>query len=454
MNDQFFIDPRFSLAMQIVTYGSLLASFVLLSSRLRSPLFFSGLFLATADPRFGLDLGGVNPSILCLYLWAAVWLTYLGLANHRRRIELFRFVAANRLGLVLVMALALLAMSLAGDFRIAAKSFVLIFLPYFALLPFGAALANEGGGTREVKLSFLRGLQVGYAIYLVLTRIFAPGDVTGALGDISVSATIVAIMCSYGLLITVHLMRWDQSPGLRIVNLAVLALFAVSAVQTLSRGPLAAILVALPIQLLAMYGHRLRRSTGAAFAVVLAFVGAVALVASNADYVLEKRNIEADSDVVSSVSEQFLSSRYKYILEVVDFDSIPLSSLMTGHGLGASEDIARSLGVYRIESFWLEAAYDIGIAGAFALFVVLARNAWAMARREPPGGGFGVLYASLFLFTFFLTPSSFGWFLQGNTGFVYVSILMLACTRAPRTQPRVAPAEAGREWTAPKGGSA
>lgn len=454
MNDQFFIDPRFSLAMQLVAYGSLVASIATLSSRSRTPLFFGGLFLATADPRFGLELGGLNPSILGLYVWAAVWMTYLFTANHRRGLDAGPFVTVNRLGSVFFVSLLLLAMSLAGDFGIAAKSFVLIFLPYFALLPFGVAMANEGNGTLEVRLSFLRGVQLGYAFYVVLTRIFAAGEVTGALGDISVSATIVAIMCSYGILITIHLLRWDKAPELRIVNLVALLLFAISAVQTLSRGPLAAILIALPIQLLTMYGDRIRRSPGAAFGSALALVGAVALVATNADYVLEKRNVQADSDVLSSVSEQFLSSRYKYILEVVDFDSIPVSSLMTGHGLGASEDIARSLGVYRIESFWLEAAYDIGIAGAIALFIALARNAWAMARREPPdAGGFGVLYASLFLFTLFLTPSSFGWFLQGNTGFVYVSILMLACRRVSRAMPATVPLDAHHDWPAPTGGS-
>jgi hypothetical protein len=450
MNDQFFIDPYFSAAMQLVAYGSLGASILLLLARSRWALFFGGTFLATADPRFATDVGGMNPLILGLYAWAFVWALYLASANARRRIDTTGFLAANRLGLVLLTALGLLAASIAGNAGIAAKSFVLIFLPYFALVPFGIALAHEGGSSVQVKLDFLRGLQVGYAIFIALARIFAPGEVTGALGDISVSATIVAIMCSYGILITIHLMRWSTTSGQKFLNLALLALFAVSAVQTLSRGPLVAILIAAPLQFLMLHWRRFRRSPGAALRALAVLGFLAALVIYNADYVLQKRNVEVGSDLVSAASEQFLSSRYNYILGVVDFDAIPLSSLMSGQGLGASEEIARSLGIYRIETFWLEAAYDVGIVGTVFLFVALARNAWSLARREAPGSGsFGILYASLFLFTLFLSPSSFGWFLQGHTGFVYVAILMLACGRAaPRPFPAAAQPLIPREGTA------
>ncbi len=451
MIDQFFIDARFSLAMQIMAYGSLLVSIALLLRRSRKSFFFSGLFLATVDPRFGLDLGVVNPSILGLYLWAILGLTYFGFANHRRKIQLLPFVVANRLGFVLVVMLVLLLVSLLYNFGITAKSFALIFFPYFALLPFGAALAYGDSGAREAKFSFLRGLQVGYVIYVLLTRIFAPGEVTGALGDISVNATIVGIMCSYGLLITLFLMRWGANHKLRIVDLAFLAFFAISALQTLSRGPLIAIAAALPILLLTFNGVRLRRGRGTALLAALCIAGIVALIVGSVNEVLERRNIQLGLDW----REQLISSRYAYILQVVDFDSIPLSSLMIGHGLGASEQIARSLGVYRIEVFWFEAAYDIGIPLTLALFIALARNAWAMATNKSLDiGGFGSLYLSLFFFTLFLSPSSFGWFLQGNVGFVYVTILMMACTHTNKTRSHETPAIARSVWSGPNKGAA
>lgn len=433
------------MAMQIVAYGSLFVSVALLFFRSRWSFFFSGVFLSTADPRFVMDLGVVNVSILGLYIWALIWLVYFTIVRPSRTNKILPFALTNRLALILVVALVLLAISLFGNFETGVKSFILIFLPYFVLLPFGAALADADSRAYGAKLSFLRGLQAGYLVYIVLTQIFAPGEITGALGDISVNATIVGVMCSYGLLITVFLIRWDANHKLRSMDLVALAIFAVSALQTLSRGPLFAIAAALPFQLLNLNRHRLRRSRDNAFIVLLSIAGTVALVVANANDVLEKRNIQVGFDL----REQFLSSRYNYIQQVVDFSSMSLADLMIGHGLGASEQIARSLGAYRIESFWLEAAYDIGIPFSLLLLVALARNAWALARREPiDEGGFGSLYLSLFLFTLFLSPSSFGWFLQGNAGFVYVAILMLACTHSTTTQSQMTPAVAHGEWRA------
>lgn len=435
MEVQFFIDPKYLYIMQIIIYLCYILSLVCILTK-KWNLFFSGMFLAVVDPRFMNTLIGYNISLILLYSWALI-IAFMFRPVKTSGQTLVSFISVNKLTVLYFAIIYIFLISIIQIPNSAIKTFILIYAPYLIMLPLALTLQKSSPKTMKAKYTFMRGLQIGYLVFISLTHIYAPGNVTGALGDISVSATIVAIYCSYAIFITIIFILTNRKIINQLFDIALMVFFSVSLLMTYSRGPFVALMLSSVVMLYVIstkYVTITRKVKLVGLSVVIALI---VLMIFRMNVLFEHRNISIGSNIITSGLDQFQASRYRLILEVVDFKQLSYYDLVIGKGIGASEQISRTYGHYRIESFWFEAAYDIGIAGMILLVTGLLLNIISILKNKYfHHNTYSLLYVFMFVFTLLLSPFSFGWFLQGSSGFIYAIILLLACSNLNNKEKR------------------
>lgn len=426
MQVQFYIDPFFSDLMRFALFLSFFLSILALFYK-KWNMTYLGFFLVVADPRFNTQFLKFNIALWLLYILLILMIikyrnSFVDISANKQFILKYR---SKELYIFIIYALII---SLVQDISITFKNFILLFSPFIFMVPIIRELVSLKRFIRNEHITFFRGLQFGYIYYLVLSHIFAPSKVSEGLGDISISSTILGIHSSYAIFITFYLIINSRYKKLVLFDLIAIVFFIISLQMTFSRGPFLSFTITIILMFLLRNKFGIVISKNLKY-ILLLLIGFVFLfMIFNIQSLFEIRKTYIDSsNPVNSFLQLFEKSRWSYALDVVDFEKLSLLDVFWGKGMGASEKIARSLGQFRIESFWLETLYDYGILGTSIFIIWLVKHFKRIFNQSVRDrNNLSLLYITIFLFTLLLSPFSFGWLLQGSNAFIYSFLLLFA----------------------------
>ncbi|MBC8386495.1 MAG: hypothetical protein H8E13_00375 [Actinobacteria bacterium] len=256
--------------------------------------------------------------------------------------------------------------------------------------------------------------------------IFSPGEVTGRLGDISVSADMVGINAGMSIMISTYFLMSGKKNVVTLYHITIVFFMSYAIYLTQSRAPLFATAIVIVFVFIfyksniPKVGIRLIKPL-----LIILSIGGVYWLFNNLTEIFFTRNIILGDNIFDTFVKQTTISRIRPMQMVISTSSnFEFINIWFGKGIGYWRDVSRRWGMLRIETFWHESFYELGIIGTLLLFFgyfkiflfCLKKYFYSYSRNS-------LMYIMLFLFTLLMSPFSFGWLLYGTPGFIYAFIL-------------------------------
>ena len=413
MGTEYYIDPLLKQIMQLSILMSFSLSIIFLLKKNKS-FFYSGFFLVSTDPRyFTYALFGISIVYYFLFIWSIV---LLFVYKRKRKNKLYSIFKKLRISSLYFAFIWIFGISLLLRGFSCIISYILIFFSSFVVLYVFAI--NQDRIDVEKNNGFLFGSQSGFLLNIILMLVFAPGEVTGRLGDISYSADTVGIHAGLSIIISLYFIT--------IYQISIILFMSYAMYSTQSRSPLFATAIVVILAIIISKSNLRYKQIGLIKPVLIVLsISFLFWLVVNFNEIFYKRNVRIEKNFTISVLEQFRTSRIRPMQSVIaatgDKKNI---NILIGNGIGYWRDISRKGGMIRIETFWYESYYELGIIGSFLLFFgYLKHFLFCLKKYRKNHSRNNIMYILLFLFTFFMSPFSYGWIVYGAPGFFYSFVM-------------------------------
>lgn len=407
-----YIDPILRNLMIILTLVFFVLSIIGIFKK-RSNLFFSGAFIAIADSRYfsELSIANINFLLYLIFIWLILYIIrYKRIININETLLYWR---KNKLSFIAIFIIYVFLHALILRGFIFISHFINIYLAYLLLL-----LPQKTSKNFELELkSFLNGFILAVFIYGILLYIYAYQNYITALGDVTVSSTIVAILMSFGLIFILSKVIYSK---ITLTRAIVITVFLFLLVITYSRSAFFSLIVSLAF-VFVKYGSKVKIK-GSNIHIIhnLFFLSIFVLLIYQIPTLFQQRNLELSGNILGILQNQFQNSRMSYIQDVLFHD---MPDYFIGKGLGHYLDVSRAHGLYRIESFWIELLAETGLLGLLLFVIGYFKSFLFQVRKFKNKFDLNTfIFIWIFVFLLLNSPFSFSWL--NNTPYMYAYIFI------------------------------